>query len=216
MSEESDRDTPDQDEEMFLREAWLQAQMAKTDKMVSLSAGAIGLLITLISALGFNSFQVPFYVLATLTFTIALACQLYILHRNPQKIEDVFEGKREQDESMLHAERAGLVAFGIGVICALFIAFSYTANPTPKAKQIMGSDKSNSSKQSTKSDGDSRSSKERKNLSNIGNLGSSGSSDSSSQQSSSSSQQDTSSSGSSSSDSSGGSSESSESDSSND
>jgi len=173
---------------MFLREAWLQAQMAKTNRLLSLSAGALAFLLTLVSVVGFSTVQLPFYFLAALAFSAVLGCQLYILHKNPQQIEAVLAGKRERNKWMDRAEMTSLLAFGIGFLLVLFLGISYVTHPTPEAEQMMGSDKSDKSKQS-RPNRESSDSKGRKNLSNIGNVGSSGSSDGASQQSGGSSQQ---------------------------
>lgn len=168
-----DDDLPDEQETAFLREAWASAQMARTTKILTLSAGAVGFLVTLLTTFGATNGQLVVYAAAALAFGASLVACIVILERNPKKIEEVFAGKRERDSVMDAADWVRVTGFGLGVFLTAVIGVMYAMNPPPKSDQVMGEDgeeKTSQNGASRETSGDSSGSDEQRSFSNIGNL----------------------------------------------
>ncbi|MFB6230432.1 MAG: hypothetical protein ABEL04_04675 [Salinibacter sp.] len=166
-------DLPDEQETAFLREAWVTAQMARTTKILTLSVGAIGFLVTLLTTFGATGPQLVIYGLAALAFGCALIASVVILERNPKKIEEVFAGKRERDSVMDTTDWVRVICFGLGVTLTAVIGIMYAINPPPKSEQVMGEDKEEKTSQSKpdrETSDDSSRVDEQRSFSNIGNL----------------------------------------------
>lgn len=111
--------------------AWIDTRMERDRTIVTLSAGAIGLLVTLLTTVGVPSGCVLlFYIVAFLGFGVALTAALWIFSANATYLEQVADRERQEapdrtllgrlDGLMLGGLAAGVVfSIALGIAAAL-------------------------------------------------------------------------------------------------
>lgn len=99
---------------------WLNTKLERDKSILTLSAGGIGLLATLMTTVGPQTRTVlVLYALASLAFAVALISILLILDRNADHLKHVQRGKVERDPRLALLDRISFWAFIVG---ALFLA----------------------------------------------------------------------------------------------
>lgn len=112
--------------------------------LLVLSAGAIGLLITLLTTVGVNSTALLFvFAAAIISFVVCLITVLAILSRNGKHLEDLIAGKRTNDSILSFLDSLSIFTFILGVILASVIGL-VTATNVVIAKEANMSDKKES------------------------------------------------------------------------
>ncbi|WP_323163781.1 hypothetical protein [Pseudomonas atacamensis] len=105
--------------------AWFNTRFEHDKSLLSLSAGAVGLLITLISAVGVRSVEILIlYVLALACFVICLGALLWIFRRNAKHLEDVVGEVETKDQLLDILDRVAVISFMLGVIFSSIIGIS--------------------------------------------------------------------------------------------
>lgn len=105
--------------------AWLSTQFEHDKSLLTLSAGGIGLLITLLSTIGIRSVEtLILYGLALLSFCICLGTLLWIFRRNAKHLEDVVANKAENDPILAVLDNVAISTFLLGVIFSSVIGVS--------------------------------------------------------------------------------------------
>lgn len=130
--------------------AWFNTSLEHDKSILTLAAGGIGLLITLLTTVGLSSAEaLVLYVGAITSFLVALVSVLVVFRRNRTYIEQVLAGKAGANDPMLaRADSIALWAFGVGVVFTAVIGIataihSYTskeksmANETTKPTQTV-------------------------------------------------------------------------------
>ena len=97
---------------------WISTRMTYDTTMVTLSAGGIGLLVTLLAAVGVRSlWEGGLYAIGTLGFGGAIGVALAIFRRNSAFLEDLARGRGENgDPSLRRLDRSLLVFFAAGLL----------------------------------------------------------------------------------------------------
>jgi len=105
--------------------AWLNTSLEHDKSVLALSAGGIGLLITLLTTVGLsNVVLLVLYVAAILAFLSSLIAVLAVFRRNRTHIEQVFLGNRAPDPVLTMLDQISVAAFGIGAILTAVIGIS--------------------------------------------------------------------------------------------
>ncbi len=74
--------------------AWLGTSLEHDKSLLTLSAGGVGLLVTLLSTVGLHfADALIIYVAALVAFTICLSAVLWIFKRNRAHLQDAIKGK---------------------------------------------------------------------------------------------------------------------------
>ncbi len=122
--------------------AWFNTSLEHDKSILTLAAGGIGLLITLLTTVGLSSAQALFlYVGAITSFLVALVSVLVVFRRNRTYIEQVLAGKTGGNDPMLaRADSIALWAFGVGVVFTAVIGIvtaihSYTSKEKSMANE---------------------------------------------------------------------------------
>jgi hypothetical protein len=99
-------------------EAWFATRLERDKSLLTLSAGGIGLLITLVSTVGIQSLEsLILFVLALLAFIACLASVLWIFQRNSSHIHDVVNNPKATNDSVLAGlDTAAVSTFLAGVV----------------------------------------------------------------------------------------------------
>lgn len=106
--------------------AWIDTRMELDRTLVTLSAGGIGLLATLLSTVGVTRVSLLWlYGLAVLMFAGTLICELVIFKKNSAIIEEIVQSLNRTTK-LRHLDRVALGCFAVG-IAALFAIGVITA-----------------------------------------------------------------------------------------
>src|SRR5207249_3464107 len=102
--------------------AWIDTKMERDKTIVTLSAGAIGLLVTLLTTVGAKTpWAIALYAGAFVSFGAATVCTIVIFHRNSDYLERVVQGSESKSKLLGWLDRLSLIFFGLGVIFAILI-----------------------------------------------------------------------------------------------
>ena len=104
-------------------DAWFNTSLEHDKSLLALSAGGIGLLLTLLTTVGLSSAEVlVLYIGAIVSFVVALVVILVVFRRNRTHIEDIISGKLASNDPFLtKLDTTALWAFGIGVLFTAII-----------------------------------------------------------------------------------------------
>lgn len=136
--------------------AWYGTSLEHDKSVFVLSAGGIGLLITLLTTVGVSSARLlALYIAGILCFLVSLCVLLAIFRRNRIHIEQVLAGTAPSSDPWLKGlDLASIFAFGAGVIFTAVVGISSAANSlTDKKEKTMANEaKTNPPKRSTVGD----------------------------------------------------------------
>lgn len=105
--------------------AWLNTRFEHDKSLLTLSAGGIGLLITVALATGFKSVAaLAIYCAALFSFVACLACVLWIFRRNAVHLENVVRGSGEDDTLLSLLDKIAVAAFMCGVLLSSMLGVS--------------------------------------------------------------------------------------------
>ncbi len=105
--------------------AWFDTKLERDKSLLTLSAGGIGLLITLLSTIGIHSIEsLILYATALLSFICSLAAVLWIFKRNAAHLEDINRGKEGGDLLLDLLDNAAIFCFFLGVVLSSIMGIS--------------------------------------------------------------------------------------------
>lgn len=100
-------------------EAWCNSSLEHDKSIFALSAGGIGLLITLLTTVGPSSVTILWlYALGVVCFLTSLITLLMIFRRNQNHIVQILNNNTDEDPTLKRLDLLVLWAFGIGVCFA--------------------------------------------------------------------------------------------------
>jgi len=121
--------------------AWLNTRFEHDKSLLTLSAGGIGLLITVSLATGFKSTAaLAIYCAALFSFVICLACVLWIFRRNAVHLENVVCGREERDPMLSLLDKMAIASFMCGVLLASMLGVSAAVDSLLERKEKEMSD----------------------------------------------------------------------------
>ena len=109
--------------------AWFSTKLEYDKSLLFLSAGAIALLVTLLTTVGVNSILSLFiFTGAVSSFVICLFSLLAIFNGNAKHLEMLISGKHENDGVLALLDNISIISFVIGVILTAIIGLSTATN----------------------------------------------------------------------------------------
>lgn len=138
-------DTKTQEEVEFYSagvNAWYNSALEHDKSLLTLSAGGIGLLITILTTVGIKTYYaLILYSLAIVCFIICLIAVLLIFSGNRKHIVEVFQGRDSLDDPYLvRLDKVAFWTFVAGVVLTALIGITTAFNQFPK-KEIKMTDK---------------------------------------------------------------------------
>ena len=131
--------------------AWIQTKMERDKTLVTLSAAAIGLLVTILTTVGVKSFwEVPFFAVAVVSFLVTIWSSLAIYQLNSKHLEDAIRGSSEKDPRLEKYDKRSIRAFIVGSLAALIIGLLSASFQVHKPKDNAMADKENTSQNAGK------------------------------------------------------------------
>lgn len=129
--------------------AWFNTSLEHDKSLFTLSAGGIGLLITLLTTVGLSSAEsLVLYICAILSFVISLLAVLAVFKRNRTHIEEILSGKGAATDPLLtKLDSTALFAFGIGVLFTAIIGISAAINSYSNKEKSMSNENTNKAQQ---------------------------------------------------------------------
>lgn len=119
--------------------AWLNTKLERDKNLLILSAGGIGLLITILTIIKVNSvIELILFIFANLSFLLCLTFVLMIFSRNAQHIEDVLNSEKEIDKILEFLDNGVIFSFLIGVIFTFIIGVNAGIEKFNYQGDIMG------------------------------------------------------------------------------
>jgi hypothetical protein len=122
--------------------AWFNTKLEYDKSLLVLSAGAIGLLATLLTTVGVNSFALLFvFFAAIISFVVCLVAVLAIFSRNAKHLEDLIAGKKANDPVLGVLDSLTISSFIIGIILASIIGLASATTEVLKKEVIVTKEK---------------------------------------------------------------------------
>jgi hypothetical protein len=114
-------------------DAWVQTRMARDKTLVTLSAGGVGVLVTLLTAKGVSHlWELGLYLGSFGGFLATLLLALKLYQKNSELIENDLRGTSSEHLKLKTLDQATIVAFCVGTLFAVSIAISSAVNQIPK------------------------------------------------------------------------------------
>jgi len=102
--------------------AWFNTKMEYDKSILVLSASAIGLLITLLTTIGFSTnIQLGLFITALICFIICIISILLIFTLNAKYIANLIHNKKENDPLLGILDYVSIFAFLLGILIAIII-----------------------------------------------------------------------------------------------
>lgn len=125
--------------------AWTATRMELDRSKLTLSVAGIGLLVTVMTAVGVDTTaDFILFIFATLFFAITIACVLYIFQRNSKYVKRIAKGDARSDEVLKCLDNFSSVSFFIAILCTMAIGLSQgLASINSKQETFMSEEKEN-------------------------------------------------------------------------
>ena len=123
--------------------AWYNTRLEHDKSLLALSAGGIGLLITLLTTIGVSSAKgLALHLLAMFSFLLCLGAILIIFKKNSKHIEDVLKtGTQPFDDPLLaKLDNIAIAAFAAGIIFSSVIGVSAAINSYSNKEKAMANE----------------------------------------------------------------------------
>jgi hypothetical protein len=122
--------------------AWFNTSLEHDKSILTLAAGGIGLLITLLTTVGLSSAEaLVLYVGAIASFLVALVSVLVVFRRNRTYIEQVLAGTSGGNDPVLtRADSIALWAFGVGVIFTAVVGIATAIHSYTSKEKVMANE----------------------------------------------------------------------------
>ena len=119
--------------------AWFNTRFEHDKSLLTLSAGAVGLLITLISSVGVRTIDtLIIFILALQCFIVCLGSLLWIFKRNAKYLEDVLNKPDSTHDPLLNIlDRIAVASFMFGVILSSMIGISTAVHSYIEKAHVM-------------------------------------------------------------------------------
>jgi hypothetical protein len=98
-------------------QAWIDTRMEFDRAIITLSAGALGLIVTILTTVGVSvAWQVAVYIIACLGFALAIGICLTVYRRNAKHIEAMLAKKPGHSVTLERLDKWALYCFFIGIV----------------------------------------------------------------------------------------------------
>jgi len=122
--------------------AWIETRMEQDKMMITLSAAAIGLLVTIITTVGIRGFwQYFFAIIAIAGFIVSTCSCLHIFQFNAKHLEENLRSQSTENTSKLlrKLDKLTIYSFYVGIVSAVlmavFVSFQKTGGLTMAEKK---------------------------------------------------------------------------------
>ncbi|CAK2945265.1 Holin-X, holin superfamily III [Vibrio crassostreae] len=109
--------------------AWLNTKFELDKSLLTLSTGAIGLLVTLLTTVGASSVEgLVLYFVALLSFLVCVVSILFVFKRNAKHLEGIVTETQTNDPLLKSLDTSAAISFVFGVILTLIIGGTTAIN----------------------------------------------------------------------------------------
>ncbi len=131
---------------LVLLAAWIETRMERDKTLVTLSAAAIGLLVTILTTVGVKRFwDIPLFAVAVASFIITIWSSLTIYQLNSQHLEAAIKGTSGRDPRLEKYDKLSIRSFIVGTTAALLIGISSASYQLVNQKENTMPDQKSSS-----------------------------------------------------------------------
>lgn len=115
---------------------WLTTRLEHDKTILTLSAGGVGLLVTLLTTLGVRSNTVfVLFVFATLAFLVAIIAVVVVLKKNASHLEKVVKGTESSDPVLRFLDGVASYSFVTAVLFTLAIGLAVGASSLSNSEE---------------------------------------------------------------------------------
>jgi len=112
------------EEKAILIQTWIENRMERDRTLLALSSAGLGLLATLLTAIGFGSWrQFAIYIGAAIAFLGSVFGGLAVFHLNSNYIQDLFHRRQPKTRLLNLSTKVLVVGFLVGIMLMLLLAF---------------------------------------------------------------------------------------------
>ncbi len=116
--------------------AWFNTKLEKDKSILSISAGGLGLLVTLISTIGVNNLtELILFIIAIFLFMISIVSMISIFERNSKRLENEVANNNSKDLFLGLLDKIGSLSFSIAIIITFIIGVSVSIHSFNKKKE---------------------------------------------------------------------------------
>nr|WP_320017235.1 hypothetical protein [uncultured Desulfobacter sp.] len=131
--------------------AWFSTRMEGSKTLISLSAAAIGILVTLLTTIGSNSIiELLLFCFAILSFAMCCISVLVIFQRNSHYLESIVQGHSGNDSLLSLLDTISISSFILGIVFSFIIGINTGIDTIQKShsqktspKEVQMTDESN-------------------------------------------------------------------------
>ncbi|RSZ55596.1 hypothetical protein HF313_08785 [Massilia atriviolacea] len=123
--------------------AWYNTSLEHDKSIFALSAGGVGLLISLFNTVGGQSLWVLLlYGASNFCFLVSLFILLFIFQGNKKHIEEVLSSGAVSDDLLLKwLDRCVMITFGVGILCAAIVGVASATHSYKSEQKKMANEK---------------------------------------------------------------------------
>lgn len=131
--------------------AWFNTALEHDKSILTLAAGGIALLITLLTTLGLSTAEaLVLYIFAIGCFVVALVSVLIVFRHNKIYIENILTGKEAgTDPFLAKVDGIAIWSFGLGVVLTAVIGISAAINSFTSKEKTMATESNKATQSST-------------------------------------------------------------------
>jgi hypothetical protein len=131
--------------------AWFNTALEHDKSILTLAAGGIGLLITLLTTVGLSTAEaLVLYIFAIGCFVVALISVLIVFRNNKIHISNILNGKQTgEDPCLAKVDMVAIWAFGLGVVLTAIIGISAAVHSFTMKERSMATEESKTSAPAT-------------------------------------------------------------------
>lgn len=105
-----------------LVQAWISTRFEQDKTIIAVSAGGIGVLVSLLTAAGpHGTLELVLFASAAVAFLGAILAAIAVLGRNSTYLESIIQGCRGRDPLLRHLDRVVVCCFGAGLALAVAV-----------------------------------------------------------------------------------------------
>lgn len=130
--------------------AWLATRFELDKSLLTLSAGGVGLMVTIALATGFKSTAaLVIYCAAILSFLVCICVVLCIFRRNASHLLEIHRGNVDEDRLLAVLDLASITSFFFGVLLASMLGVSAAVDSYLEKSETKMSEKTSNEKNSS-------------------------------------------------------------------
>ncbi len=117
--------------------AWYMSSLERDKSILTISSGGIGVMITLLTTTGINSYLTfSFFCLSIFFFLISILVIINVFGLNKKYITDVLSGDNVDDTKINFLDKIAIISFILGIIFTIIIGITVAVDKLNKHEKV--------------------------------------------------------------------------------